>query len=322
MLKRKTSRVRKRRDSKQLHLKVSSPRIFGYSCLRFFGKCVKLVVLVGLLVGAGWGAKTGLRKVFIDNEEFRLEAIELESNGPIGVEDFVRVTGVDPAGSVFAVTLSAVRKQLEAYPGILDVDVSRRLPGTLKVEVRERIPVAWLECRGLEILARDVERGLLVDEEGVVFPCEKWWVEEAKRLPVVVVMEGVSGDFEVGKRMRHREAERALDLVCLSRRMLEEEDWGIAVVGVQNDYSLVAATTGGTVVTFGMYDHKRQVADLLALERLSRDTNRPMERVNLIPERNIPVIFTTGAESEPARKTAPAAENRLERDIRSILNRS
>ena len=29
----------------------------------------------GRLVGAGWGAKVGLREVFIDNEEFRLEAM-------------------------------------------------------------------------------------------------------------------------------------------------------------------------------------------------------------------------------------------------------
>lgn len=322
MLKRKTSKVKNRRNSRQLHLKVNSPRIFGFTCLKMFGKSVKFLLIVGLLVGAGWGAKAGLRKVFIENEEFRLEAIELETNGRMKVEDFVRVTGVDPAGSVFSVTLSDVRQKLEAYPGILDVDVSRRLPGTLKVDLKEREPLAWLECRGLGIVARDVERGLLVDKEGVVFACESWWVDGAKRLPAVVVMDGEVGDFEIGKRMRHREAERALRLVRLSRHMLSEVPWALAVVGVQNDYSLVAATTEGTVVTFGMYDHERQLKDLVVLEQHSRETQRQMKRINLIPERNIPVIFTGGNAVAPAPKSAPRVENRLEKDIRAILNRS
>lgn len=321
MFKRKTSRVRKRRDSRQLHLKVNSPRIFGFSCLRFVGKCVKMVVMVALLVGAGWGAKVGLRKVFIENEEFRLEAIELESNGEIGVEDFVRVTGVDPAGSVFSVTLSSVRKKLEEYPGILDVDVSRRLPGTLRVEVTERLPVAWLDCKAGGIVARDTERGLLLDEGGYLFPCEPWWAEAAAGLPVVMVKEAEVGDFEVGKRIRHREAERALHLVRLSRRMLEDQDWGLAGVAVRNDFALTAVMSTGTIVTFGMYEHKRQLGDLIALDHHARQAARPMERINLIPERNIPVIFSPGA-MPPDGKVTPAPENRLEKDMQALLNRS
>ena len=322
MLRRKTSKVKNRSNTRQLHLKVHSPRIFGFTCLKVFGKGVKFLVLAGLLVGVGWGVKVGLRKVFIENEEFRLEAIELQTNGRMGVEDFVRVTGVDPAGSVFSVTLSDVRKKLEAYPGILDIDVSRRLPGTLKVDIKEREPIAWLECRGLGIVARDVERGLLVDKGGVVFACEPWWVDGTKRLPALMLMDGEAGDFEIGTRMRHREAERALHLVRLSRHMLSEVPWDLVVVGVQNDYSLVAATTEGTVVTFGMYDHERQLKDLVVLERHSRETQRQMERINLIPERNIPVIFTQGSGVAPTPKSAPAVENRLEKDIRAILNRS
>jgi hypothetical protein len=248
--------------------------------------------------------------------------IELETDGQIGVEDFVRVTGVDPAGSVFSVTLSAVRKKLEEYPSILDVDVSRRLPGTLRIEVKEREPVAWIECRALDIHARDTERGMLVDEGGVVFPCDPWWAEAAEGLPVVVVLEAKRGDFVSGKRIRHREAERALHLVRLSRRMLEDEEWGLAVVGVQNDISLKAATTRGTVVTFGMYEHKRQMADLMALERHSRRTAQFMKRVNLIPERNIPVIYGVGGAEGAAGKSAPTPQNLLEKDMRSILNRS
>lgn len=321
MLKRKTSRVKRTRESRQLQLNMSSPRIFGFSCLRWLGKGLRFLLMAGVLVGVGWGAKTGLRKVFIENEEFQLQEIELESNGPMEVADFVRVGEVDPAASVFAITLSEVRGRLEARPGVLRVEVSRRLPGTLKVKVEERIPVAWLECRMLGILARDEARGLLVDEEGVVFPCESWWMEAAKKLPVMVILKAQAGDFEEGKRLRHREAERALQLVRLSRRMLSGEDWRLSVVGVQSDYSLVAVTSGRTVVTFGMDDHKRQLRDLIALLHDSRETARHIERVNLIPERNIPVVYAPGGGEAPTRSPAEVPENQLEQDILTIFNR-
>ena len=321
MLKRKTSRVKRRKDSRQLHLRVSSPRIFGFACMRLGGRVLRFVLLLALLVGAGWGAKTGLRKVFIENEEFILQEIELETNGCLVVEDVVRVAEIDPSASVFAVTLSSIRKSLEARPGVLRAKVSRRLPGTLKLEVEERIPVAWLECRNQQIVARDAERGLLVDEEGVVFPCEPWWREAAQKLPVVIVVDARLGDFETGERLRHREAERALHLVCLGRRMLSGADWRLSAVGVENDYSLMAATTDGTMVTFGMYDHQRQLADLLALRRHAAAEDRTMERVNLIPERNIPVVYMPLEGTIRVRKADPAAENRLEQDIRALLNR-
>ena len=48
-------------------------------------------------------------------------------------------------------------------------------------------------------------------------------------------------------------------------------------------------------------------------------------QVNLIPERNIPVNFVPGEAGGTGgirKKTPPGEENRLEQDIRAILNRS
>lgn len=325
MPRRKTSRVRKNKRGTELELRVNSPRIFGFSCLRFAGRLGKFGVLAGVIGAMGWGARTGLHKVFIENEEFRLQEVQLQTNGRMTEQWFAEVTELDLSASVFAFRLSEARRKLEARPGILEADVSRRLPGTLKVSLRERIPVAWLECRDLGIYGRDPGEGLLVDREGVVLPCEPWWQEASAGLPVVVVTDGKVGDFAVGKRMRHREAERALHLVRLSNQMLSGAGWDIPVVGVQNDYSLIAATSNGTVATFGMYEHQRQMGDLKALIRHALETGRGVERVNLIPERNIPVSFTGGGRTPAGgnvEKITPDGGNRLEQDIKAILNRS
>lgn len=325
MPRRKTTRVRKGKVQRQLELQVNSPRIFGFSCLRVTGRVCKFVLLAGLVGALGWGARTGLQMVFIENEEFQLQEIQLQTNGRMTEQWFVELTDLDLSASVFAFALSEARRNLEARPGILSADVSRRLPGTLKVTVRERIPVAWIECRGLGLHAKDLAQGLLVDREGVVLPCEPWWNEAVEGLPTVVVTNGKTGDFAIGKKMRHREAERALHLIRLSHRMLSSADWTLPVVGVLNDYSLVAATSRGTVVTFGMYDHQRQLGDLKALEQHAQTSGRAISRVNLIPERNIPVTFTGGAGDPQGRnpkKSAPGGGNRLEQDIKAILNRS
>ena len=333
MPRRKTSRVRKKKTSSQLELRVNSPRIFGFSCLRCLGRAGKFAVLACVVVALGFGARMGLQKVFIENDEFQLQEIHLETNGLMTEECFAELTELDLSASVFAFRLSDARRKLEERPGILEADVGRRLPGTLKVTLIERTPVAWIECDGLGIVARDVEKGLLVDREGVVLPCEPWWVDAVAvlpvaavaALPVVVVADGKVGDFMIGKKMRHREAERALHLVQLSSRMLSGADWNLPVVAVQNDYSLIAATSSGTVATFGMYEHQRQLGDLKAVLRHARETGRGVTRVNLIPERNIPVGFA-GEHSGPTgggpKKITPNRGNRLEQDIRSILNRS
>lgn len=321
-IRKKTSRARGKAVNRRLHLKVNSPRIFGFSCLKTTGRVLKLGVLLAVVGGAVWGTRQGLHQVFIKNEEFELKVVDLQTGGTMDVESFMRVAELTPGVSVFAVNLREVQERLESRPAILKVDLKRRLPGTLRVEVRERVPLAWLECRGQGIEAKNLETGLLLDKEGVAFPCEAWWAGAAADLPVVVVDEAKEGDFVTGKPIRHREAERALHLVTLGRRILASESWTLPVVAVRNGFSLIAATSEGAVVTFGMYGHERQLADLKALHRHARETERGIERVNLIPERNIPVVYLPGTGEVAPPEELPLQENRLELDIKAILNRS
>jgi cell division protein FtsQ len=280
----------------------------------------RVMVVLGLLGTAIWGAKAGLRQYFIENEEFRLSVLDLETNGAFGEADFARVTGIDPTSSVFALNLGELREELESYACVVRAELSRRLPGTLRVRVEERIPVAWIECRPLGIVGRDPEAGLLVDAAGVCFPCAPWWDETAKSLPVILVSQADEGDLSVGKRVRHHEARRALELIKLSREQLAGEGWGLPVVAVCNDYSLLAGTSTGVLATFGMYDHERQLADLRALAgRLAHDGEQ-MVSVNLIPERNIPVRVADGPRTGDGTSRGHPPLSRLEREVLAILD--
>jgi len=314
MGRRRTSRFRAARPQQQVEIRVTSPRIVGFGLLRLIRAGVKLALVAGLLAGAGWGAMEGLQAFFMENEEFRLREIELETDGRITETHVAELAGLDPRASVFAFNLAEIRERIEARPGVVRAGVSRRLPGTLRIRVEERVPVAWIECRPLGAAGRDPENGLLLDAEGVCFRCDPWWAEKARELPVIMLNEGHDGELGGGRPLRCREGRRALHLVLLSEELLAEEEWGLEVVAVRNEYSLLAATSEGTWVTFGMYDHERQLRDLLVLRRHLLQTDRVLAAANLIPERNTPARFVAkGAARKQLMWLAP--DTRLERDI-------
>ena len=266
-------------------------------------------MVLGLLGLAVWGVRVGVREFFIENEEFQLSAIDLETNGQLTVEHFKVVTGIDDESSIFALELRELREKLLERPGIVKVELSRRLPGTLRVVVEEREPIAWLECRPLGIVARNPAAGILLDSSGVCFPCDDWWEEKAAPLPILLVSQVEEGDVTIGKELRHHEARRGLALLLKSQELLKGVEWTLPVVAVRNDYSLEAATSTGVLATFGMYEHKRQIENLATLIDATASAE-PMGSVNLIPERNIPVVLA---------KTGGGHENRLQRDIKALL---
>lgn len=285
--------------------------------LRLARRAGRLALVLGLAGAAVWGAKAGLHRFFIENEEFQLSEVDLETNGEFREGHFAALTGLDPTASVFGINLSDLRDRLLARPGIVNAELSRRLPGILRVKVEERIPVAWLECKPLGIVGKDPESGLLLDKDGVCFPCEDWWEKKARTLPVVLVSQAKEGDVTIGKRLRHHEARRALEVVKHAQSRLAGQDWTLPVVAVCNDYSLLGATSTGVLAVFGMYEHDRQMDDLITLMRHTAANGERMSSVNLIPNRNIPVKFSPGGAGQGF-----VPENRLEREILAILDRN
>lgn len=116
------------------------------------------------LVGLGWTLYFGLawagRELFSENDRFLIRHWDLRSNGiltPAHIKEYSQLSEND---NLFAVDLKAVRRKLESVAIIKSVRVSRQLPDTLVVQVKERLAVARLgEERGYP---------LAVDREGQV----------------------------------------------------------------------------------------------------------------------------------------------------------
>jgi cell division septal protein FtsQ len=93
---------------------------------------------------------------------FRLRRVEVVGTNYMTVDEVLAVLQVDTMMSVWDAT-SPMRKRVEAHPEVLEAKVKRKMPGTIVVEVSERIPIA---------LVAGPEGFRIFDERGVALPID------------------------------------------------------------------------------------------------------------------------------------------------------
>jgi len=311
--------VRRGGDIQKLHIKVTSPRIVMIQVMHGIGKAFKLAVILTILGGMGWGGYQGIQHVFIDNPKYKLQEIKLETNGHITHARVVDIAGINLTDSIFDIDAEEVRDKLKALPEVIDCSVRHRLPGTLHIDITERVPAVWIQSEQLNFPGRQ-NGGVLADKEGITFPCEGALWETSRDLPVIVVQNASVDDFPHGSKMHHTEALRALHLINLFNEQTIPSELMPERVVLRTNYSMEAITNDATCAIFGMYDHQRQMEDFITICQHTHDTQRIIRHVNLIPKKNIPVKFAGGPVLVQP-QSQPSEISPHDREIQSILNR-
>lgn len=102
---------------------------------------------------------------FLDHDaHFRIEsstAIQTVGNSELSRADLLSVFGSDIGRNIFFVPLAKRRAELEQIPWVESATVMRVLPNQLRIAVRERMPIAFVQVRGRIALA-DVA-GVILD---------------------------------------------------------------------------------------------------------------------------------------------------------------
>lgn len=322
MFKKRTSKVRHSRQLIQLQANVVSPRILWFGILKACKKGVRLAVLVALGLGAIWGIRLGIQRGLVENEEFRLQAIELTPNAAIDERRLVEITGIDIDGSLFDCDAPEIESKLRAMPEIAIANVRREFPGTLVVQVVAREPVAWLAIPSQGIEAHDEKSGLLVDAGGVAFPCLANLAETAVKLPVFFLGEG--GDpIMAGQPVKHPEYARLLRLYKVACEEIPGASQWIYSLRQTRAWSLELVSREGTTASFGLGDHKRQMDNLKSILEHARERSQQIASVELIPERNIPVTLRGSGVPRAIliEQPEPSSPDRRSRDVQDLLNR-
>lgn len=127
-----------------------------------------MILLLVLLAPTPWLARRGASKLAF----FRVSRVTVEGTRYLSADTVVARLAIDTVHSVWD-DPAPLEDRVRALPQVADVSVSRKLPGTLVVKVRENPPVALVPgARGLEV----------VDSTGRSLPIDP--AREALDLPI------------------------------------------------------------------------------------------------------------------------------------------
>ena len=136
---------------------TEAPARRGWGARRVARLAVVLALLGGLLTSPAWGPRALSSLAF-----FRVRRVELEGVRYASAAELVARLRVDTLTSVWT-ELAPLERRVAGHPMVAGARVARRLPGTLRVQVDERVPVAMAPARA----------GVAVyDAEGAALPVE------------------------------------------------------------------------------------------------------------------------------------------------------
>jgi hypothetical protein len=327
MSKRHTSKPRRRTRANVLEVRVMSPRIAWFGFLSLAGKLTKIACLLAVLAGIGWGVWQGIQRAFYKNPDFRLQVIDLNQNPVIDEACLAEITDLDLTASIFDIDIQQVVAKLKARPEIADARAERHLPGTLVVRVVPRAPRAWISCTAGGLPEVRKAGAMLVDHDGIAYPCPEHQLEAAAGLPVILLPPSEANPIKQGMRVTHPELEHCFHLLDAACSADSEAIHWIESVRQANAWSLELVTRQGTIATFGLGDHERQIDSLQASVEHAAEKGYSIGTINLIPKYNIPITVR----NEPAApKAIPLSEptpaevrkDRRARDLSTLLNRN
>jgi cell division protein FtsQ len=121
---------------------------------------IKLSLGVAIVLGASLAIAWGARQFALTTPRFAVVELDVEGNRRASDAEIVRVAGLERGGNVFRVDLEGAERQMLQNPWIQSAKVTRRLPGTIVVQVTER------EAAAIAVLGDDL---YLVTPKGLPF---------------------------------------------------------------------------------------------------------------------------------------------------------
>jgi len=267
---------------------------------RWTGRLFKVLALAALVGGIYYGATHGWKKFFWQNPDYALREIHFTTDGSLTREQALQTTRIKAGENIFSYSIPAAGKALRNLPQVDTAEVRRYLPNRIDITVRERTPTAWVVPK-LADKAANPGQAYLLDARGLVFQ-PRHIPHEFKTLPTIggVQIE----DLEPGKRIRKAEVDAALELL---RRARETGSFKVMTIDVSKAYCMVATDQRRAQLTFGLDDIAGQLDRLAIVQSETALIGQDIQTVNLIPVRNIPVIFMPPSPPEIDEPAEPPA---------------
>jgi POTRA domain, FtsQ-type/Cell division protein FtsQ len=271
------------------------------------------VLIFAALCAAGYaGAREAVRRLVFENPDYRVQTIELQTDGTLQHEQVLKAADLHEGANIFSVNLASVRDRIQQLPQADEVEVMRKLPSEIDIRIVERKPVAWItsEREITDPFASDA--AFLVGARGVLMK-QKKLLPEYLGLPLIVGCAGES--LEAGKTLESPEAKIALELVRLTETGFLQTRFQIREIDISKSYCLLVTDKNRSRIMFGLNDLEEQLRRLQVFLDYCDNTKQELDTLNLVTQRNIPVTFTSPAAAVINDTLEPAVEPRIMKAI-------
>lgn len=255
---------------------------------RFF---LKIMIILAILTGTVYGVNLLWQKFVVTSQQFQLKNVQFATNGHMTEDEVRKILGLTGQENVLFLNIEKLEEQLKKRSDIVNAFINRELPATLVIELEERVPVAWLECPQDNLFAGNKQTGLFVDASGHVFSYDPELHKRYESSPVIRVAPPGEGHYTSGRTFQDVSPRQGISFLRASKSFVQQGLPLVASIDFVNDWSFVAHFTDGMEITFGLFNHERQLHDLALVVKHANATNRSIKSANMMPERNMPVVF-------------------------------
>lgn len=207
--------------------------------------------LLTLMVLAAVAA--GVRHWVLNSEVFHISQVEVKGASIISSEDILSLFQGDKEGKdkrIFDIEIEPYKKKIEENPYVANVSLGRKFPRTIKIELQERIPVAYLV----------LDKVYLVDSEGYLLPKLKGMRNFAD-CPVIT---GVPvQDPVIGRKLNAEKLYDALSFLGDFEEILPDYKHDLSEIHFTNNGALTLFLSGnGVKIEFGHEEFRSKLIKL------------------------------------------------------------
>ena len=239
-----------------------------------------LLVVVGVFYAVYKGYEWVKGELFTNNPRFEIHHLVISCDGNLG-EDYIRETsGLHEGMNLFEFSFGQIEEKLTGVSRIESVYLERKLPHTLMVDVKERVPVARITG------ARSTKYPFLVDRYGYVLPHRR----SAAALPLI---KGIDQELPLGEQLKNKDVNTALEIIALCESTSYLRTY-VRIESLDVKYSdfIDLRLEGGIRVRMPRYSIKPKLQNLATVIKIAKGQGQDVKEVDLtLDSAKVPVTY-------------------------------
>ncbi len=242
----------------------------------FVFKTLRVAAVVVVLTALGFAVKA-IHAELLTNEYFSIKTINVSSMERVSRDEVLRLSKLSPGHNIFSIDIDKAVERIRRHPWIEDASIKRMFPDTLEIEVRERVPAAFIKLDELYVM----------DINGVVF--KRFSMDDRLDLPVVTGLkpgnDGGDAGLEAG----------LLDLIELLGRRRGFNIEHVSEIHVDPIYGFTLYTLDeGVRLELGLERLDEKISAFEKVWRFRGGSLAGIESFDLTNERGVVVRFKEG----------------------------